>query len=194
MRRRVVSLLWFAVLAVGCAPEPELPVYSTIGRLELETSSGERITVEELDGRVHVVDFIFTSCPMACPMMTSRMKQLYDEHRDAEELRFLSITTDPLHDTVEVLHQYAVERGIDEQRWLFARIDPTEVARLSEKEFLLGAAGFPAGHSLKFVLVDGERRIRGYYDSQSDEEMAALRTDLARLLAGQRRTSREERT
>lgn len=170
-----------ALLAAGCAG-PELPVLGKVENLRLETSRGGVLETSDLDGKVHVVDFIFTSCQMACPKMTTAMKRIYDEFEAAEDLRFLSVSTDPGTDTVEVLHDYARRFGVDEERWIFGRVEGEELVRLSEKEFLLGASGFPVGHSLKFVLVDDERRIRGYYDSESEEELTELRQELRRML------------
>ncbi len=178
---RFTGLLAVALLA-ACGPAPELPVLAQIEKVRLETSLGTAFSGEDLEGSLHVVDFIFTSCPMACPLMTAKMKRLYDEFAGNDGVRFLSVSTDPATDTVEVLHEYAGRLGVDETRWVFGRAEVEEVVRLSEKEFLLGARGFPAGHSLKFVLVDGERRIRGYYDSEEPEELEQLRRDLESLL------------
>ncbi len=183
MRKRGAAGGWVLLAALfACRAEPELPVLATIAELELETSLGTRLSAADLDGRVHVVDFIFTSCQMACPLMTAKMKRLYDDYAEGEEVRFLSVSTDPATDTVEVLHAYAARFDVDQTRWVFARAPADELARLSEKEFLLGAAGFPAGHSLKFVLVDRHRRIRGYYDSEDEEELKELRRGLDGLL------------
>ncbi len=183
MRRRPTSWLWIAAAALAaCLPVDELPVFAEIEELELETSRGEHISESALDDRVHVVDFIFTSCQMACPLMTARMKELHDELAGDDRVRFLSVSTDPEVDTVEVLRAYAREWGADPRRWIFARAPVEEVVRLSEKEFLLAAQDLPLGHSLKFVLVDSKRRIRGYYDSEDASEMARLRRELAGLV------------
>ena len=182
--RWIVSFLVcaFVALAGGCRPAEELPELHHIEQVRLETSLGEELVTGDLDGRVHVVDFIFTSCQMACPLMTAKMKSIYDAYAEVPEVAFLSISTDPATDTVEVLHAYAERFGIDERRWAFARAPDDELKRVSEEEFLLGAAGFPVGHSLKFVLVDRERTIRGYYDSEDAEALERLRRHIDLLL------------
>ena len=179
---RLRSLLALAVLLAACWAEPELPVIARIDELRLETSLGGELTASDLDGRVWVVDFIFTSCQMACPLMTAKLKKLSDDYAGQSELAFLSVSTDPERDTVEVLHDYAQRFRVDESRFVFGRVEGEELVRLSEKEFLLGAAGYPAGHSLKFVLVDRKRRIRGYYDSEDPEDLAELRRGMDVLL------------
>lgn len=168
-------------LAAGCGPAPELPVITTIDDLRVETSAGGLLTGADLDGSVWVADFIFTSCQMACPRMTDQMRRLAEEIDDPA-LRLLSISTDPATDTAEVLRAYAERFDADPARWVFGRVEQPELERLSEKEFFLGAADFPVGHSLKFVLIDRERRIRGYYDSDDPEEMETLRRAVERLL------------
>ncbi len=177
-RRAAAVALW---LLAGCAPAPELPVFGTVDRLDLELADGRSIDAGALDGTIHVVDFVFTSCEMACPMMTARMKELQDELAPESDVRLLSISTDPEVDTPAVLRAYAERWGADPDRWWFARAPLEEVVRLSEQEFLLSAQGLPMGHSLKFALVDGQRRIRGYYDSEDAEALLALRRDIDRL-------------
>ncbi len=181
MRPAILILILF--VASACRAPSELPVYAVIDELALETSLGHELSAQGLEGTVHVADFIFTSCNAACPVMTTKMRQIYDEFADVEGVRFLSVTTDPERDTVEVLHEHARNLGVDESRWLFARAPMEEVVRLSEKEFLLSGTGFPAGHSQRFVLVDRKRRIRGYYESREAADLARLRSDLARLVS-----------
>ena len=177
----VVLALSASACSDNAASTDPLPVFHTVEKLELESSLGETVTAADLQGSLVIADFIFTSCPMACPAMTSQMKRLYREF-EGENVRFLSITTDPQTDTREVLHDFAQSLDVDERRWIFGRTDETEVRRLSEKEFLLAAAGFPAGHSLKFVLLDQARQIRGYYDSDDLDDLERLRKELAELL------------
>lgn len=182
MRELAAAGLLLAFGASACGAPAELPVYAEIEQVRLMTSLGGELTAESLSGKVHVVDFIFTSCGAACPTMTAKMKRLYEEFEVEPEVRFLSVSSDPDRDTVDVLHEYAAELRVDESRWLFARAEMEEVKRLSEKEFLLAAAGFPIGHSQRFVLVDRERRIRGYYDSADLADLERLATDLSRLV------------
>jgi len=180
MKRHLLLSCLLAGLWAACAPQAPLPIVRTVESVELVTSRGTLLTSEEMTGSPWVVNFIFTSCRMACPLMTERMHRLYDDSPDA--VRFLSVSTDPDVDTVERLHEYAGALAVDEERWVFGRAALEEARRLSEKEFLLGAEMFPAGHSQRFVLLDANRRIRGYYDSAAPEELAKLRSDLDEIL------------
>lgn len=180
--RRAVAVAPLLPLLVACGPRVDLPVIKELPELDLELATGGRLARADLEGRFHVVDFIFTNCPAVCPRMTASMAELYREYADTEEVRFLSISVDPENDTPEALRAYAERFGVDDDRWLFARGPLGEVQQLSEKGFLLAARDLPFGHSTRFVLVDLEARIRGYYDSDDAESLERLRRELTALL------------
>lgn len=136
---------------------------------------------DQLLGRYHLVDFIFTECPLACPTMALEMKRLYDEF-PSEELGFISISVDPDNDTFEVLAAYRDKLAVDASRWKFLRADLDTVRTVSEKSFLIAASDLPYGHSLRFILVDKEANIRGFYQSDDPEHLKRLRRDLRQLL------------
>jgi protein SCO1/2 len=138
-----------------------------------------------------VADFIFTTCGGACPAMTARMARLRREVPD--EVVFVSFTVDPAHDTPEALSRYAASFKADD-RWLFVTGPQKDLYTLSTGGFKLAAMEVPPEerkegddgpflHSSKFVLVDGNGEIRGYYDSTDEDEMKSLVADLARLRA-----------
>lgn len=188
LRRRHLSLvllltvvLFTGILAsVACSRPPELPVIHTIPDFELTEASGERFTRDDLLGRYHLVDFIFTECPLACPAMTAQMKSLHDAF-PSERLGFVSISVDPDNDTLEVLRAYRNKLDVDAGRWSFLRGEVETVRTISEKGFLLAASDLPYGHSLRFVLVDPEGRMRGTYQSDDPEHMAELRRILSAI-------------
>jgi protein SCO1/2 len=137
-----------------------------------------------------VADFIFTRCAAACPAMTARMAAL---HREAPgDVAFVSFTVDPAHDTPDVLARYARAAGAG-PNWLFLTGAQPALYSLAVEGFKLGVEEVPAGrqtegdgpflHSSHFVLVDGQGRVRGYYDSTEAEALARLRRDLAAVRA-----------
>jgi protein SCO1/2 len=167
----------------------ELPVLGTVPPFSLVERSGRTATLADLRGRPWVAGFIFTRCGGICPAMTARMKDL----RAAQPaVDLVSFSVDPDHDTPQVLQAYARQHGIGE-RWLLLTGTVEALHALARDGFRLAAAAVPpeeqqAGgdgpflHSSRLVLVDGEARIRGYYDSADAEALAALRRDLAALL------------
>ena len=165
----------------------ELPRLSAVPDFTTTSESGATVTRASLAGKVFIADFIFTTCRGICPGMTAKMKSLESRLRDEPRLRFVSFTVDPEHDTPEVLARYAKEHGADTSRWSFLRTDTESLRRLCREGFRLAvedagpAAKEPILHSTRFVLVDAEGTIRGYYDSDEPGAMAALETDARKL-------------
>ena len=201
LRRRLLwAFLVAALVAVAGAallqwlrrPEP-LPVYGKLPAFSLVNRDGRTIGLEDLAGTPWVADFIFTRCPASCPMMSARMARLErglsrDLPRDVDVL-LVSISVDPAYDTPEVLERYARKFQAPE-RWLFLTGEREDVRRLSIEGFKLGlemdpppgmAGSEPILHSTRFVLVDGEGQIRGYYEAFDEASMEKLRMDLLRL-------------
>ncbi len=174
----------------ACQPPPEPPpVIGTVPAFALVDHLSRPVTADHLRGQPWVADFIFTRCTMICPRMTERMKVLERAYRD-RAVRFVSVSVDPEHDTVDVLSAYA-ERVQAGDAWLFLTGDREAIRALSidgMKLALMPAEGedLPPGeaivHSNRFVLVDAEGQIRGYYDGFDREAFARLETDLDALL------------
>jgi protein SCO1/2 len=193
LRRGVLwGLLVAALLGVAAAAfvqqvrrlEPP-PVLGTLPDFALTNRDGRTVRLADLRGGPWVADFIFTRCPASCPMMTSRMARLRRRLPESLGARFVSITVDPEHDTPEVLERYAASFQATDD-WFFLTGPRDDVFRLSRDGFKLGvdvpppemAAAEPILHSTRFVLVDGEGRIRGYYDAFDEPSMEKLARDL----------------
>ncbi len=159
----------------------ELPILGQVPNFEFIERSGKPFGLEDMKASISVVDFIFTSCPGACPVMSSKMAKLYEFCKGNNRIRFISISVDPENDSLEILNQYAVEHGVNDDRWVFLRAPIEHVVELSVKGYKLAADNLPSGHSTKLVLVDERGRIRGYYDGLSDESTEEIRTDIGRL-------------
>ncbi|HET9225072.1 MAG TPA: SCO family protein [Thermoanaerobaculia bacterium] len=196
VRRKLIwGFLVVALLAVAAAtafqwlrrPEP-LPVYGQLPEFSLVNRDGRTIRLVDLEGKAWVADFVFTRCPASCPMMSARMARLERDLPEDLAVRLVSISVDPGHDTPEVLDAYA-ERFQAPDRWLFLTGEKEAVRSLCVEGFKLGLDMEPAPgmgpepilHSTRFVLVDGEGRIRGYYEAFDESSMEKLRKDLLRL-------------
>ena len=176
-------------LMAGLGRQPAVPVLGQVPGFDLVERSGRTLGLEALEGRAWVADFIFTSCAGVCPAMTARMARL--RHEVPPEVRLVSFTVDPGHDTPDVLADYARGFGAD-STWLFLTGPRDAIHDLATDGFKLAALELPPGeqsadgpflHSSKFVLVDARARIRGYYDSADEQAMTALGADLARVVA-----------
>ncbi len=183
-----LGVLALALLLVG-RDEPPLRLYP-LPDFALVDDGGRAFGPERLAGKVSVVNFIFTSCPTVCPALTARMAWLQGR-LDEPAVQLVSISVDPKNDTPEVLREYGERFGRDPARWTFVTGELGAVKRAVEEGFRVVMGGAASGasaldivHGEHFVLVDGERTIRGYY--RPDEE------SLARLERDARRLAREE--
>jgi protein SCO1/2 len=166
----------------------ELPVLWPAPQFSAIDQHGRRITNQDLRGHVWIADFIFTRCTSACPIMTAKMI-LMQKDTPHPEVRFVSFSVDPDHDTPEVLKQYAAIWKGDESRWLLLSTDRKTLYRT--------AAGMrvaimptddqddPVLHSSLFLLVDQQGQVRRVYNSSIDDAMRQLPADVALLANGE---------
>jgi len=172
----------------GLSRQGQVPEFSLTER------SGQSFGLGALRGKIWIADFIYTSCTDTCPLQTAEMAKLQEQWSDRPELRLVSITVDPARDTPQALSGYADKFKADVERWLFLTGEKEQIARLIQAGFHLSAApltedGTQASvilHSPRFVLVDREAQIRGYYDSRDGEAMKRLKSDVATLLSGKK--------
>jgi len=181
------------ILAIGVwslwSGGEKLPVIAEVPPFELVDSSGKQVRRSDFDGDLWVADFIFTSCAGVCPILSSRMA---DVQRRLEErgldVRLVSISVDPARDTPPALAAYAERYGADPERWTFLTGERDALYELIGKGFLLsvserspeeaGDSGDLITHSDRFVLVDRQGRIRGYYHGLEEEDVDRLLRDL----------------
>lgn len=186
--RRAVAVLALLVVVAGCGRE-ELPVLGTLPPFALTERAGTPVGSDALAGRVWIADFVFTRCPGVCPVLSQRMADLRPKlAQGADGVRLVSITVDPVHDTPEVLRPYAERWGAGPE-WLFLTGSRDDVGRLLRDGFKVGFADdgpaeLPITHSERFVLVDRDMQIRGYYVGTDPADLARLVADANALQAG----------
>ena len=187
-RRNLLALTAVAVLSAGCSKPP--PVLGDVGDFALTDQQGKSVTAQTLRGKVWAAAFMFTRCPTVCPRITRRMRDLQHEaSQGGLPLQLVSFSVDPDHDTPEVLLAYAKQHSADLTSWRFLTGDVEVVRRTSEQGFKLalegkatpGAEHFGLFHGSHLVLVDTAGKIRGYYRTSEDEQMAQLLKDAAAL-------------
>lgn len=156
----------------------DLPVYGTVSGFTLVERSGRAFQDKDLKGKIWVADFIFTRCQGQCPIMSQAMSRLRPRLKD---IAFVSFSVDPTFDTAEVLSRYADSYHADPENWFFLTGDPGTLNRIASS-FHMNKIDEPAFHSLNFVLIDREGKIRGYYDSSAEENLRQLERDAKILL------------
>jgi len=191
LARRFLTVISAGLLAAGCAKKEEpLPILSTVPEFSLTERSGQPLGLVDLRGKVWVADFIFTNCAGTCPIMTTAMTDIQKTAlaENLNDVKLVSITVDPERDSLAVLQRFADGYGALKDRWYFLTGDGAAIQQLANKGFLLSAAASTGGsaeepiiHSNRFVLVDRQGRIRGYYDGTDEESVKSLLNDLKKL-------------
>ena len=157
--------------------------YHTIADFSLTNQNGRTITQKDYEDKIYVADFFFTTCPSICPIMTKNMNDLQRKLENDEEVLLLSHTVTPEIDSVAQLKNYAVEKGVDDAKWNLVTGDKKQIYDLARRSYLAvktdGDGGpFDMIHTENFILVDKEKRIRGFYDGTKKEDMEQLLNDL----------------
>jgi protein SCO1/2 len=171
------------LLIIGLAENSrsQLPLLGRVPDFEFIAQDGSPFGLDDMKGRISIVDFIFTSCQTICPPMSAHMQDFYEQFEGTGKIQFISITVDPERDSLSVLRQYAQNLGVDDNRWIFLWQPVEKVVWLSEKGFMISARELPGGHSSRFVLVDPDGIIRGYYDGVEEQSMKILLGDIRKL-------------
>ena len=163
-------------------PTKELPEIGNIPQFEFTNSDGNTVTLDNLKGKVWVADFIFTTCTMACPMMTGNMNIVHKKYKKNDNVRLVSISVYPEFDTPEVLKNYASQYDADTEKWLFLTGKEDAVKDIIRDGFKIGDYEDIIFHSEKFALVDKKGIIRAYYNGMKSEDMKQLKKDINALL------------
>ena len=174
----------FGFFVIDKATKSRIDNIGIIGQVpsfSLTNFDGSVVTEKQLDNKISIVSFIFTQCEGACPIMSENMSILQERFASSNDIQFLSITTDPDYDTLEVLNEYSSNYS-NKNNWYFLKGNIIDVIELSEKGFLLSAALLPAGHSTRLVLVDKQLNIRKYYEGTIESNIFELQSDIVTLL------------
>jgi len=163
-------------------------VYQTVPAFKFVNQYGDSVGSKNLKNDIYVADFFFTSCPSICPVMQRNMLNVYNAFKDTADVKIISFTIDPKHDTTAVLKKYADKLGVSGNSWWFLNGDKDKVYDLATKSYLVGvtqdstaAGGYV--HQGYFVLIDKQQRIRGSYDGTDPKQVDQLIADIKTLKA-----------
>lgn len=161
----------------------EVRKYHVVSDFELINQNGDTITEEFYQDKIYVADFFFTTCQTICPVMTDHMLKIQEEVKDDPEILLLSHTVIPKADSVPQLKKYAVENGVIDSKWNLVTGDKKQIYDLARKSYLAAKSKGDGGpfdmiHTENFVLVDKQRRIRGFYDGTDPKAIENLMQDI----------------
>ncbi len=155
----------------------------SIADFQLINQNGDTITNNDYKGKIYVADFFFTRCQTICIKMAYNMSELQEQYKDDDEIMFLSHSVTPVMDSVPVLREYANVKGVIDGKWNVTTGTKKHIYSLARKSYLAVLDEGDGGdsdfiHTQNFVLVDKEKRIRGFYDGTEKEDMDKLVADI----------------
>jgi protein SCO1/2 len=162
-------------------------VYQSIPAFTFLNQYGDSVGSKNLQHDIYVADFFFTSCPSICPIMQRNMLNVYNAYKDTADVKIISFTIDPKHDTVPVLKKYADKLGVSGNSWWLLLGDKEVVYQLANN-YLVGVSEdktAPGGymHQGYFVLIDKQQHVRGSYDGTDPKQVDQLIADIKTLKA-----------
>lgn len=154
-----------------------------IADFSLTNQNGKTITQNDYEGKIYIADFFFTTCQSICPKMTHNMAEIQKATLDNPDILLLSHTVMPEVDSVPILKKYALEKGVNDKKWNLVTGTKEQIYDLARRSYLAVKIGKPEErydmvHTENFVLVDKERRVRGFYDGTKEEDVKRLIEDV----------------
>jgi protein SCO1/2 len=182
-------LFWLRQAQVHQLTNRALSSYGTVPSFTLVNQNAEPFGSDQLAGKIWIADFIFTTCPGPCPMISTRMSEL-QKPLEKTDVHFVTFTVDPEKDTPEVLRTYAEKLHAQPARWDFLTGARPEIWALMRDSFKLtildgGDEEGSLTHSPHLVLVDRHGTIRGYYDALAADAVTKLLADANHLFREQ---------
>lgn len=200
--KAVILLTFFMLLGIGFLAyyyyqykqvPKRLPVYGNPGH-KVDTftfidQEGKEITEKQLEGKIYVVEYFFTTCQGICPKMNENMATVYKTFRGQSDFAIMSHTVDPETDTVAQLKRYSLKFDADPSQWHFVTGSKDALYKMAIQSYLVTAVDDTTQknitpdfiHSERFVLVDKEKHIRGTYDGTKKEDVNQLIGDIKEL-------------
>ena len=157
-----------------------------IEEFHLIDQQGRTKSTQDWKGHIVVANFFFTHCLIVCPKMMNNLKTVSDHFQNNDKIKINSFSVDPLHDSVAQLQKYILQLGIPTARWDLLTGNKREIYKLARNSFEVVATDGDGGpddfiHSDKLILIDPQKRIRGYYDGTDKKEISQLIQDIKKI-------------
>ena len=161
--------------------------FHSIADFSLTNQNGKTITQNNFGGKIYVADFFFTTCPTICIAMTENLLKVQEKIKNNPNVMLLSHSVTPEIDSIAQLKKYALEKGVIDQKWHLVTGEKKVIYELARKSYLAvkedGDGGdFDMIHTENFILIDPQRRVRGFYDGTDLEEIKRLLEELEILI------------
>ena len=158
----------------------------TIADFSLVNQNANIITNNNYKDKIYIADFFFTRCQTICIAMAYNMSELQEFYKNDNDIMFLSHSVTPAIDSVSVLKEYAIHKGVIDGKWNVTTGSKKHIYELARKSYFAVIEDGDGGeddfiHTEQFVLIDKQRRIRGFYDGTEKKDMEKLKKDVAIL-------------
>ncbi len=199
----VISVITISLFYTALKPKKSLPIFNpsdvnpemvdstvqykskshTIADFSFINQNGKTITQKDYEGKIYVADFFFTTCGSICPKMTANLAEVQKAIAKNPKVMLLSHTVMPDIDSVSVLKAYAIKNGVDDKKWNLVTGDKKDIYSMARKSYLAVKLGKPGElydmvHTENFVLVDAQKRVRGFYDGTNQDDIKRLIEDI----------------
>jgi protein SCO1/2 len=144
--------------------------------------SGNEFKLADMDGKLWIASFFFTSCPGECKILNNELAKLQHEYGD-RDVTFVSFTCDPTNDTLEELRKYADFYAADPKKWLFVRGDIDYTSFIGITKFKVSVV--QKSHTDRMILIGPDGKIEDYYSAKQPSDMLKVRKALDKLLPPQ---------
>jgi protein SCO1 len=201
----IAGYIFVKVLSKDAAPMPRKYFYDSVGtterrgktipdtnwhqvsNLKFTNQLDKKVSLDDLKGKIIVVNFFFTSCPSICPGLARNMKRLQDSYKKNDNIvQFLSISIDPERDSVPKLRAFADKYNANHDSWWFVTGDKKEIYDFAIKEMKANVADVGADtafpHTENFFLLDTNRVVRGWYNGFDTTKLAKLASDIPTVM------------
>jgi len=161
-------------------------IYHTIQPFSFINQFNDTVTEKTIANKIYVTDFFFATCQSICPKMSSQLVHVQNAFKNDKDVLLLSHTVNPANDTVEVLNGYAQTYGAIKNKWHLLTGNKKAIYDMARYSYLVNALqedGSAEGflHSELFILIDKQKRIRGFYDGTDSVAVVKLISDIKLL-------------
>jgi protein SCO1/2 len=205
MKKKIITYSVFAVVLLSAFYislsftkgyfDVKLPVMSYVQHFSFTDQNGQTVTEKNIDGKVYVTNYFFTTCKGICPKMNFNLKSVYDKFKSHKDFAVISHSSMPETDSVALLKAYEEKMLPNDHdnaaKWYFVTGNKDSLYKMARQSYLLDNPNNVSQnineafiHTQFITLIDKEKRVRGIYDGLKPDEMAQLEKDIAKLLSG----------
>lgn len=188
----VLVLCFYAALswAIPGFGKKRFPAISRVEAFAFVNQDGHRFTNEDMQGKVAVVNYFFTTCTSVCPRMNNNLKPEYENFKNNPDVLFLSFTSDPARDSAARLKHYADSMGVNTAHWIFLTGAKDSLYKTARYSFKIDDPGnFVSNNDVDFLhtqfvaLVNKKSEVVKIYDGLKPSELKGLNDDIKNLLS-----------